>query len=102
MALAAAWWALGRTGFLGVSCDYFWQERLRCFWLAALSWNNNNMLGLMGGPVDNAQERSMLAQCKGEAALATAIVQSGDDLFHQKEATAVNACMARNDYIRPQ
>ncbi len=55
-----------------------------------------------GGSVDNAQERSVLAQCKGEAALATANLPSVEDPLHQREATVVNACMARNGYIHPQ
>lgn len=52
-----------------------------------------------GSPVDNAQQQSVLAQCKGEAAVATANVTSGEDPFHRREVTVINACMARNGYI---
>jgi hypothetical protein len=55
-----------------------------------------------GSPIDNAQQQSALAQCKGEAALATANVTPENDPFHQRETTVVNACMARNGYIRSQ
>jgi hypothetical protein len=53
-----------------------------------------------GAPVDSAQERAVLAQCKGEGVTVTP--QEPTDYFHQREAAIINACMARNGYIHPQ
>jgi hypothetical protein len=50
-----------------------------------------------GGPVDAAQEKATLAQCKGEGARAVA---QPDDPYGRREREIVNACMARNGYIQ--
>jgi uncharacterized protein YceK len=45
-----------------------------------------------GGPIDAAQERATMAQCKGEAATTAA----GNGLSD----TVIGACMGRNGYIQ--
>ena len=59
-----------------------------------------------GAPVDIAQERSVLAQCKGGAANRDRGVGGyeprQDLLGPEKESAVVNACMARNGYIHPR
>jgi uncharacterized protein YceK len=44
-----------------------------------------------GGPIDAAQERATMAQCKGEAATSA----TGN-----KEDTVIGVCMGRNGYIQ--
>jgi hypothetical protein len=56
-----------------------------------------------GVPVDPLHQQATLAQCKGEAA--TAVVQTTGGAYGaldraRKEATLVDACMARNGYIQ--
>jgi hypothetical protein len=53
-----------------------------------------------GLPINTAQEQSALAQCKGEAAMAS----DGDPLRRawRKEDAVIAACMARAGYIQPQ
>jgi hypothetical protein len=53
-----------------------------------------------GVPVDPLHQQATLAQCKGEAA--TAVVQTTGGAYGAKEATLVDACMARNGYIQAQ
>jgi hypothetical protein len=57
-----------------------------------------------GAPVDTAQQQATLAQCKGEGAQAVPTADSfaGGLDAARKEANVINACMARNGYIRPQ
>jgi hypothetical protein len=58
-----------------------------------------------GASIDMAQEQAMLAQCKGEGAIATPSDAFGPANFIQqqrKEVTIIDACMARNGYIHPQ
>jgi hypothetical protein len=52
-----------------------------------------------GAPIDQAQEKATLAQCKGEGAMGA---PGAHDVFDEwrKEDTVVTACMARNGYIQ--
>jgi uncharacterized protein YceK len=52
-----------------------------------------------GAPVDQAQAKATLAQCKGEAA--TTVHGEGVTEI-RKEDTVISACMARNGYIQGQ
>ncbi len=50
-----------------------------------------------GAPIDAAQERATMAQCKGEAATTA----TGNGLSSiRKEDTVIGACMGRNGYIQ--
>jgi hypothetical protein len=58
-----------------------------------------------GAPVDAAKQQATLAQCKGEGALAVPAPTDADFAgldAARKEVNVINACMARNGYIRPQ
>ena len=52
-----------------------------------------------GGPVDNAQGQSTLAQCRGEGATAGAGIGEWGQRTNV-EMKVTEACMARNGYIR--
>jgi hypothetical protein len=63
-----------------------------------------------GGPVDPAKEQAVFAQCKGEVVTTPVPVGNGSPVSNmigtftgpQKEATVLDACMARNGYIQAQ
>jgi hypothetical protein len=57
-----------------------------------------------GAPVDTAQQRATLAQCKGEGAVAVPLPNAAAEALDaaRKEANVINACMARNGYIQAQ
>ena len=52
-----------------------------------------------GGPVDNAQGQSTLAQCRGEGATAGATIGEWGQRTNV-EMKVTEACMARHGYIR--
>jgi hypothetical protein len=56
----------------------------------------NDYVRTDGGQINTAQERAMLAQCKGEGATAAPAA----DPYHNLDRTVTEACMARNGYIR--
>jgi hypothetical protein len=73
--------------------------------LSACASNNSGYTRTDGVPVDPMHQQATLAQCKGEGA--TASVQTTRGAYGavdraRKEADVVNACMARNGYIRAQ
>jgi hypothetical protein len=62
--------------------------------LVLLSGCGSQYVRADGAPIDPAQEKATLAQCKGEGAIAG---DPGD--LGGREAAVVTACMARNGYI---
>jgi hypothetical protein len=69
--------------------------------LGACASNNSEYARTDGVPVDRMHEQAMLAQCKGEAVSGTVdplqvVAQA------RKEATIIDACMARNGYVHAQ
>jgi len=65
--------------------------------LGACASNSSAYSRTDGVPVDPMHQQAVLAQCKGEGAMAG---NPGD--YGRKEATVTDACMARNGYIRAQ
>ena len=58
-----------------------------------------------GAPVDPAKEQATLAQCKGEGVSGAGLTDGtvyGAAAQARKEATIIDACMARNGYIQAQ
>ena len=58
-----------------------------------------------GKPIDAAQEQATLARCKGEGVSEVEnnpYINPNTDEWKRKEATIINACMARNGYIQAQ
>jgi len=63
-----------------------------------------------GRPIDAAQMRAVLAQCRGEGAIAVGDYVTGEGAIpwavgtfsrSSKESAVVNACMARNGDLAP-
>jgi hypothetical protein len=65
---------------------------------------NSSYVRTDGAAVNAAQEQATLAQCKAEGV--TTVPSEGPDQYPwnraRDEATIINACMARNGYIKPQ
>jgi hypothetical protein len=59
----------------------------------------SNYVRTDGAPIDAAQEKATLAQCKGEAA-AIPFVEAY--AWQQQQKKITEACMARNGYIQAQ
>jgi hypothetical protein len=71
--------------------------------LSACSQVLSNYVRTDGAPVDAAQEKATLAQCKGEGATASAHVAEDPGLHRLTlEMKVTEACMARNGYILQQ
>jgi hypothetical protein len=61
----------------------------------------SNYVRTDGAPIDAAQEKATLAQCKGEGATAAGVnVDPYQRLNAEMKVT--EACMARNGYIKAQ
>jgi hypothetical protein len=57
-----------------------------------------------GASIDKAQEQSTLTQCNGEGAIAIHAGAAGGGMVERRKKgnAVINACMARNGYVRPK
>jgi hypothetical protein len=67
----------------------------------ASNYRLSNYVRTDGAPVNESQEQATLAQCDGEAAIASTNANS-PMMVDNVRTNVTNACMARNGYIRAQ